>query len=129
MSLMIRKLPFSHSLVFVNALYQLAYRKCLQCPTPHIARLVISIKLGLFSLHRLFKYQIGRLEGMPNVIMNGTLLQGWTKRLFQGCVKFSETVAFCSPSAGRNKQFFSTLIHTIRNYPTYCRGDCSAIPS
>ena len=32
-------------------------------------------------------------------------LQGCTKRLFQGCVKLGENIAFCLPTVGRRTQF------------------------
>ena len=36
-------------------------------------------------------------------------VQGWTKRLFPGCVKLGEEVAFCLPFAGRKTQFFQPI--------------------
>ena len=44
-------------------------------------------------------------------------VQGWTKRLFPGCVKFGEEVSYCLPSAGRNMQNFSPLIHATWEEP------------
>ena len=43
-------------------------------------------------------------------------LQGCTKRLFPGCVKLDERVAFCLPTAGRRTQFF----HPIFTQPGKC---------
>ena len=38
--------------------------------------------------------------------MQKVSLQGISKRLFPGCVKLVEKVAFCLPAAGRETQFF-----------------------
>ena len=45
--------------------------------------------------------QISRL-----VHMEWFSIQGTSKRLFPGCVKLGEKVAFCLPTAGRRTQFF-----------------------
>ena len=39
--------------------------------------------------------------------------QGISKRLFPGCVKSGEKVAFCLPSAGRKTQFSATYSHNL----------------
>ena len=44
-------------------------------------------------------------------------LQGISKRLFPGCVKSGEKVAFCLPSAGRNTQCFH---HIFSQPPCSC---------
>ena len=49
--------------------------------------------------------------------MNESVIQGCTKRLFPGCVKWYEKVVFCLPTAGRRTQFFSPHIHITLEVP------------
>ena len=46
-------------------------------------------------------------------------IQGTSKRLFPGCVKSGEKVAFCLPSAGRKTQFSTTYPKSLDIYTTH----------
>ena len=55
----------------------------------------------------------GHVSRRPNLVECWTLIhivQGTSKRLFPGCVKSGEKVAFCLPTSGRQTQFFHHIL-------------------
>ena len=86
----------------------------------------VELQIGLFAVTRI----LGSLPSSPSSIFvsdqsvvgsavidqndgRDRRLQGTSKRLFPGCVKLGEKVAFCLPTAGRKTQFFTPYSHNL----------------